>query len=138
MIPFRFHNPVNVVFGRGAAANVGQEAVQYGRKALLVYGQASLKQSGLYDRLVLSLQQAGVAVVPFGNVQANPLLSHARQGIALRQRLGASSRLAPAAEAMLSDLSERIRLVEEDRALDAELHQLVDDIRSARWGLYER
>lgn len=88
MIPFRFHNPVNVVFGRGAAANVGQEAVQYGRKALLVYGQASLKQSGLYDRLVLSLQQAGVAVVPFGNVQANPLLSHARQGIALAKAEG--------------------------------------------------
>jgi alcohol dehydrogenase YqhD (iron-dependent ADH family) len=88
MTPFSFYNPVKVVFGRGTVAQVGAETAPYGRKALLVYGQASLKRAGLYDRIVASLNQAGVEVVAFGGVQANPLLSHARQGIALAKAEG--------------------------------------------------
>jgi alcohol dehydrogenase YqhD (iron-dependent ADH family) len=88
MTSFDFYNPVKVVFGRGAAARVGEETARYGRKALLVYGQASLKRSGLFDRLAASLRQAGVEVVEFGGVQANPLLSHARKGIALAKAEG--------------------------------------------------
>ena len=82
---FSFYNPVKVVFGKGAVTQVGEETVRYGRKALLVYGQASLKKSGVFDRISMSLKRAGVEVVEFGGVQANPLLSHARKGAELAQ-----------------------------------------------------
>ena len=88
MTPFSFYNPVNVVFGKGTVERVGEETAKYGRKALLVYGQASLKNSGVFDKVVASLKKAGVEVVEFSGVQANPLLSHARKGIALAKAEG--------------------------------------------------
>lgn len=37
---------------------------------------------------------------------------------------------------MHEDISQRIALIEEDRALDGELRQLLQDIRSRQWELY--
>lgn len=88
MKPFSFYNPVKVVFGKGAVAQVGEETVRYGRKALLVYGQSSLKTSGVFGRIAASLKAAGVETVEFGGAQANPLLSHARTGIGLARAAG--------------------------------------------------
>ncbi|RQO55869.1 histidine ammonia-lyase [Paucibacter sp. KBW04] len=64
------------------------------------------------------------------------LLIAARQGLSLRQRLQ-SIELSPALAEMQAALSERIALVEEDRALDADLQRLLQDIRARRWSLYE-
>ena len=88
MVPFSYYNPVKVVFGKGTVTRVGEVTAPYGRKAFLVYGQASLKRSGLLDKIIASLKQAGVEVVEFGGVQANPLLSHARKGIELAKAEG--------------------------------------------------
>lgn len=79
---FVFHNPTKVLFGRGNLSALGSETAAWGKRALLVYGRSSLKQSGLFDRVVRILQDAGIEVVEHGGVQSNPLLSHAREGIA--------------------------------------------------------
>ncbi|HEY1034863.1 MAG TPA: histidine ammonia-lyase, partial [Pseudoxanthomonas sp.] len=60
----------------------------------------------------------------------------ARQAVGLRQRVGLQSTLGEGPAAMYDDLCARIALVEEDRALDGELRQLVTDIRAARWNVY--
>ena len=78
---FVFHNPTKVLFGRGTLDALGEETQAWGKKALFVYGQGSLKQSGLHGRLVASLRDAGVEVIEHGGVRSNPLLSHAREGI---------------------------------------------------------
>lgn len=67
---------------------------------------------------------------------AAALLVTARQGLALRRVPDPSAALAPAAEAMAADLARRLPLVVEDRALDAELRQLLDAIRGRAWALY--
>jgi histidine ammonia-lyase len=64
------------------------------------------------------------------------MLLAARQGLALRARMGELP-LQPALSAFLEDLSARIPLVEEDRALDRELLQLCAAIRQRAWGLHE-
>ncbi len=64
------------------------------------------------------------------------MLVAARQGLELRERLGPLPPLSAEAEAMQAELRARIALVDEDRALDAELLALVDDIRAERWSLY--
>ncbi|MGE4560454.1 MAG: iron-containing alcohol dehydrogenase [Desulfobulbus sp.] len=79
---FVFHNPTKVLFGRGNLSALGPETAAWGKRALLVYGRSSLKQSGLFDRVVRILQDAGIELVEHGGVQSNPLLSHAREGIA--------------------------------------------------------
>ena len=64
------------------------------------------------------------------------MLIAARQAVGLRQRVGLQSTLGEGPAAMYDDLCARIALVEEDRALDGELRQLVTDIRAARWNVY--
>jgi len=78
---FVFHNPTKIIFGKGTAAQVGDETAAWARKVLLVYGQASIKKSGLYDQSLAALKKAGVAVVEHGGVRPNPVLSHVREGV---------------------------------------------------------
>ncbi len=63
------------------------------------------------------------------------LLISARQGLGLRQRLGALQ-LSPALSAWFEQLCVRLPLIEEDRALDAELQALLRDIRDPAGALH--
>ena len=64
------------------------------------------------------------------------MLIAARQAVALRQRVGLQAQLQGTLDAMNTDLVGRIALVEEDRALDGELRQLLQDIRGRAWEMY--
>lgn len=66
------------------------------------------------------------------------MLIAARQGVALRLRLGGVATLGAEAVTMYDDLCDAIPLVEEDRALDGELRGLVEAVRAERWRLYDR
>ena len=79
---FIFSNPTKIIFGKGVENEVGNEAKKY-HKVLLHYGGGSIKSSGLYERVVQSLQAAGVAFVELGGVKPNPLLSLVHEGIQL-------------------------------------------------------
>lgn len=65
------------------------------------------------------------------------LLIACRQGVALRARSDAHPLPAPLAP-MVAALGEVVALVEEDRALDGELRQLVERIQSRAWPLYDQ
>lgn len=80
---FTFKNPTKIIFGRGTEKQVGTETAQYTKKVLLHYGGGSIVKSGLYDRVVTALKEAGVGFVELGGVQPNPRLSLVREGIRL-------------------------------------------------------
>ncbi len=80
---FVFHNPTKILFGRDTIPSIGSETAVFGRKALMVYGQSSIKKNGIYDQVTKSLRDAGVTIVEHGGVRSNPVLSHVHQGIAL-------------------------------------------------------
>jgi histidine ammonia-lyase len=63
------------------------------------------------------------------------LLLSARQGLGLRQRLGAMP-LSPALSAWFEQLCARVPLIDEDRALDAELQMLLREIRDPQGALH--
>lgn len=87
MKPFVFHNPTKIVFGEGVISQTGAQVKETGlRRVLWMYGQASIKKAGIYDIIAKSLREAGVAWVEFPGVRPNPVLSHAREGIALARR----------------------------------------------------
>ena len=83
---FTFWNPTKIVFGEGMIQQIGEESKKYGKKVLLVYGRSSVKKSGVYDKAVDSLKEAGLKIVEFSGVQSNPVLSHLREGIALAKQ----------------------------------------------------
>ncbi len=64
------------------------------------------------------------------------MLIAARQAVELRQRDHADANLPEKLAAMHTDLSQRIPLVVEDRALDHDLIALLGAIRSEAWSLY--
>ena len=89
MNDFRYYAPTEVIFGNGAEDRTGEIAAKYGSRALLVYGKGSVVRSGLLDRIVASMQRAGMAFLLFGGAQPNPTLTHAEEGVAKAIGFGA-------------------------------------------------
>ena len=73
-----------ILFGKGQEAKVGGLIKEYGgSRVLLHYGGGSVIRSGLYDRVMESLKEAGLTVIPLGGAKPNPRLSLVHEGIAL-------------------------------------------------------
>lgn len=79
-LAFSYFLPVNIVFGRGKANEVGAYAKPYGKKAVIVTGGSSAKKSGLYDRVKDNLEKNGIKTVLFDKVKQNPLTTTAIEG----------------------------------------------------------
>lgn len=80
---FVFQNPTKIIFGKGTENQVGQETKAWADRVLLHYGGGSIKKTGLYDRVVASLKEAGVDFIELSGVQPNPRLSLIHEGIEL-------------------------------------------------------
>lgn len=81
---FVFHAPTKLVFGKETEKQVGVLISEYGYKKVLVhYGQGSVKESGLLERVLQSLKQNNVDYVLLGGVQPNPEIDMVREAIPL-------------------------------------------------------
>ena len=85
---FNYNLPVNLVFGRGRASEVGNIVADYGKKALIVTGKSSTKKSGVLDKVIFSLKKAGVEHAVFDKVSQNPLTVTAMEGVEFVQSQG--------------------------------------------------
>lgn len=80
---FQYFLPVNLIFGAGRLNQLGTETRKYGRKALLVTGTHSTKQTGLLDRACAILNAASIEVIVFDKVTQNPTSDLAVEGAEL-------------------------------------------------------
>ncbi|UZQ83293.1 iron-containing alcohol dehydrogenase [Thermoanaerobacter sp. RKWS2] len=80
---FVFSSPTKIIFGKGTEHQVGEEVKKYSNKVLFCYGGGSIKKSGLYDKVVNSLKEAGVEFIELSGVKPNPRLSLVQEGIKL-------------------------------------------------------
>ena len=86
---FEFYSPTRFVFGIGAEEKIGSLVkANGGTKVLLHFGGGSVKRSGVYDKVVKSLDAAAVAYLPLGGVKPNPRSGLVREGIELCRREG--------------------------------------------------
>ena len=83
MLNFDYYAPTRIFFGKGEENLVGNSIQPLAKKILLHYGGGSVKKSGLYDRILASLQNSGIDYVELGGVLPNPRLSLVHEGIAL-------------------------------------------------------
>ena len=81
MESFLFYNPTKIIFGKRTIKNIAREIKLYGKKPLLVYGAASIKKTGLYDKIVNILKENDIDFVEHEGVKSNPVLSHTQEGI---------------------------------------------------------
>ncbi|MEO0259112.1 MAG: iron-containing alcohol dehydrogenase, partial [candidate division WOR-3 bacterium] len=79
---FEFFNPTKIIFGKETERRIGKilekDEVE---KVLFVYGKSSIKDTGLYDRVVKALKKEGIEFIEHGGVKPNPVLSHTNEGI---------------------------------------------------------
>lgn len=85
---FEFHNPTHLIFGAGAFSKLGDEVSKHGKKALIVTGGGSVKRSGVFDRAVASLKDAGVSVVECSGVEPNPRITSVARGADIARKEG--------------------------------------------------
>lgn len=77
---FQYYLPVNLVFGRGKTELIGEKAALLGKRALIVTGGRSTKESGLLARTEELLKKQGVSSVLFDKVEPNPLTTTVYEG----------------------------------------------------------
>jgi len=85
---FVFQNKTKIIFGRDTENQVGEEVKAHSSKVLLHYGAASIKKSGLYDKVAASLKKSGVEFFELSGVLPNPRLSLVKEGIELCRKNG--------------------------------------------------
>ena len=89
MINFVHCVPTRFVFGKDAELQVGEQVRDFGgTRALVHYGGGSAVRSGLIDRVVKSLEDAGIKAVCLDGVQPNPRDTLVYKGIELARREG--------------------------------------------------
>ncbi|MBR1921397.1 MAG: iron-containing alcohol dehydrogenase [Kiritimatiellae bacterium] len=87
MNDFEFQSPTRFAFGRGAEQKTGSLVKACGgTNVLLHFGGGSVKANGVYDKVVASLDSAGVRYVPLGGVRPNPRERLVREGIDVVRR----------------------------------------------------
>ena len=92
---FTYCAPTKVVFGRDIEPQIGPELKALGATRVLVhFGGGSVQRSGLLDKVLSSLDAAGLSHIELGGVSPNPKLSFVREGIELCRREGVDFLLA--------------------------------------------
>ena len=81
---FDYEYPVRIHFGQGCfEESLKKELPKYGETVMLAYGGGSLKRTGLYDRIVAILTEAGKTVVDFAGIMPNPTYAKVLEGARL-------------------------------------------------------
>ena len=80
---FVFQNPTKIYFGPNQLENLPGEIKKFGSRVMLTYGGGSIKKTGLFDKLVTVLENAGITVVEFGGIEPNPRHTTVNRGVAL-------------------------------------------------------
>lgn len=80
-INFDYYLPINIAFGWGKVAMIGELTRNYGKKALIVTGASSVKRSGLYAKIKANLSSVGIDSVLFDKATPNPLTTTVAEGV---------------------------------------------------------
>lgn len=81
MLNFKYQNPTKIIFGKTTHKDVGTLINPETARMLVVYGGGGIKQNGVYDDVVDSLDENGVRYIELNGVKPNPRLGLVREGI---------------------------------------------------------
>ena len=76
-------NPTKILFGKDVVDDICQEISPYGKKALIIIGKGSVKQSGVYARVVSLMNICGLEHYTYEGIQSNPTFQDADAAVKL-------------------------------------------------------
>ncbi len=91
MLNFTYHNPVKVVFGKGAIAEL-PKLIPAEAKVLMTYGGGSIKQNGVYEQVIHAMQ--GRPMLERGGIEPNPRYETCMKAVELAKAEGVDFLLA--------------------------------------------
>ena len=94
MQPFSYHYPVDIRFGEGLTASLGNLLGGQYRKVLLITARGPFRENGLHGNIRTSLEAGGVTVVESPDIDSNPKISTIRQASELAREEGAEAVIA--------------------------------------------
>ena len=84
MFDFKYYTPTKVIFGKNTESRVTDLIKEFGgTKVLIHYGGGSVVRSGLLQRVIDTLDAAGISYVTLGGAVPNPHLGLVYEGIEL-------------------------------------------------------
>ena len=83
MYNFNFQNTTKIYFGENQLEHLGEELRQFGTRVLLTYGGGSIKNIGLYDKVMDELKRAGLTVFELSGIEPNPRHTTVNKGAAI-------------------------------------------------------
>ncbi len=84
---FIWQIPTKIIFGKNILAKLPEETLRYGKKILFIYGRNSIKQTGLYQKILdLFKNEKDTKLVELGGIKPSPTLSQVLEGVNLVQK----------------------------------------------------
>jgi alcohol dehydrogenase YqhD (iron-dependent ADH family) len=77
---FSYSNPTKLYFGEDSLNYLNEELPNYGTNVLLVYGGGSIKETGLYGKIISILKDNGKEVFEDAGVMPNPTVDKLYEG----------------------------------------------------------
>jgi len=71
---FVLYNPVKLHFGNDITNDLGKTISLYGKKVLLVYGKNSIKENGIYSKVLSQLKSINAEVFEYSGIKSNPVV----------------------------------------------------------------
>ena len=88
---FIYHNPTELVFGKGQIARLSK-LIPADRRIMITFGGGSVKRNGVYEQVVRALE--GRDFVEFWGIEPNPSVETLRKAVALGKERGVDFLLA--------------------------------------------
>ena len=80
---FQFGLATDIRFGEGAITSIGEIALEYGAKKVLVAADKGIRGTGLPSKIRSYLEDAGIACVDFDKIVPNPRITDCEEGARL-------------------------------------------------------
>lgn len=83
---FTYENPTRLHFGENSMDFLKEELANYGKTVMLSYGGGSIKRTGLYDKIMTILKEAGKVVIEDPGVMPNPTVEKLYEGCRIARK----------------------------------------------------
>ena len=91
---FVYCNPTKLYFGEDSLDFLNEELPKYGKNVVLVYGAGSIKENGIYDKVINILKKNEKNIAEIAGVMPNPTLAKLYEGIEIARNHNADMLLA--------------------------------------------
>ncbi len=70
---FIAYNPTKLHFGKDVTDNLGKTIEKFGKRVLFVYGGGSIKNNGIYDKMISQLKSIDAVIFEYSGIKPNPV-----------------------------------------------------------------